>query len=180
MKIAVYCSSRGDLPQEVVDFATMAGNWIGRNGHTLVYGGVKAGLMHVTAEAVKAAGGRVVGVIPELFKHRADPLCDELLLARDLNDRKSQMIALSDAFIVLPGGLGTVDEWISTLSQFTVDRTFTKPIIVCNHDNMFHSLAEQLAQIGQSVYGFGRQMPTTEYVQSVEELKEKLDKLITK
>ena len=180
MNIAVYCSSREGLPQEIVDYAVAAGQWVGSKGHTLVYGGVKAGLMHVAAQAVNENRGHVVGVIPELFRHRADPLCDELLMTRDLNDRKSRMIALADAFVVLPGGLGTIDEWISTLSQFTVDCTFTKPVVVCNHHNMYRPLIEQLQLTGESIFAAGRQIPTSHYVNSPEELMETLNKLITK
>ena len=180
MNIVVYCSSFDGLPKEIRDYAVTVGTWIGRNGHTLVYGGVKAGLMHVTAEAVKAAGGRVVGVIPELFKHRADALCDELLLTRDLNDRKSRMVALGDAYVVLPGGLGTIDEWISTLSQLTVNQTYDKPVIVCDHEGMYAAVIEQLRLTAASVYSAGRQQPVACYVHSPEELNNELNKLTTK
>ena len=115
MNIVVYCSANSDLPSEIVAIATALGRWIGERGHTLVYGGVNAGLMHATAVAAHEAGCRhIVGIVPECFEHRADPLCTELQLARDLCDRKSRLIAQGDVFVVLPGGLGTIDEWIST------------------------------------------------------------------
>ena len=133
MNIVVYCSANSDLPSEIVAIATALGRWIGERGHTLVYGGVNAGLMHATAVAAHEAGCRhIVGIVPECFEHRADPLCTELQLARDLCDRKSRLIAQGDAFVVLPGGIGTIDEWISTLSQLIVDGN-VKPIIAVNH-----------------------------------------------
>ena len=106
MKIAVYCSSREDLGPDVTGAAEMVGSAIGRCGATLVYGGVNAGLMHTVAGAASRAGARVLGVVPEIFRHRADPVCDEVVFTSDLNERKGVMISQSDVFIVLPGGLG--------------------------------------------------------------------------
>ena len=79
MKIAVYCSSREDLGPDVTGAAEMVGSAIGRCGATLVYGGVNAGLMHTVAGAASRAGARVLGVVPEIFRHRADPVCDEVV-----------------------------------------------------------------------------------------------------
>ena len=180
MNIVVYCSSFNELPQEIRDYAVAVGHWIGDKGHTLVYGGVNAGLMHVTAQAVKESGGHVTGVIPALFEHRADPLCDQLLLTGDLNERKSRMIALGDAFVVLPGGLGTIDEWVSTLSQLTVSQSYNKPVVVCDHEGMYGPLIEQLRATASSLYAAGRHQPVARYVHSPEELKEILNKLTTK
>jgi len=180
MNIVVYCASCEQLPRQVRDYAAAVGTWIGSNGHTLVYGGVNAGLMHITAQAVKDAGGRVVGVVPELFLHRADPLCDELLPARDLNDRKSVMIENGDAFVVLPGGLGTIDEWVSTLSQLTVLRDYDKPIVVCDHDGMYGPLVEQLRLTAASVFAAGRRMPAVRYVNGAASLLNELNRLTTK
>ena len=152
MNIVVYCSANNDLPGEIVAIAAALGRWIGEWRHTLVYGGVDAGLMHVTALAADGAGCRhIVGIVPECFEHRADPLCTELQLARDLSDRKSRLIARGDVFVVLPGGLGTIDEWISTLSQQVVDGT-PRPIIVVNHDGMFTSLVRQLESTAASQF----------------------------
>ena len=75
MKIVVYCSSMEGLEKKYQQLAAALGTWIGQNGHTLLYGGSNAGLMHITAAAVHEAGGHVIGVIPEMFRHRIDPLC---------------------------------------------------------------------------------------------------------
>lgn len=162
MKIAVYCSSREGLPAAVEEGARLIATAIGESGSTLVYGGVNAGLMHTVAQAAHDAGAHIVGVVPEVFTHRADPLVDELVMARDLNDRKGRMIDMADLFVVLPGGLGTIDEWISTLShimvQERVDPKADRPILVWNHDDMYSGMAAQLSATAESVYARGKRV----------------------
>ena len=152
MKIAVYCSSRENLPDEVVEIARQLGQWIGSHGHTLVYGGVNAGLMHIVAEATHHSGGHVTGVITRGFAHRADTLVDNMVLTDDLNERKSRMIALADAFVVLPGGIGTIDEWFSTLSQLVVNQDFGRGMIIVNYHHMYDAAWQQLHDTATSPY----------------------------
>lgn len=152
MKIAVYCSSRQDLAQEYIQAATDAGNWIGKNRHNLVYGGVNVGLMHTVAQSAHDAGARIIGIIPECFRHRADTLNDEIIITHDLNDRKSKMIELADAFIVLPGGLGTIDEWIATLSTLVVDGDTNRKIIVANINGIYDNVVAQIASTANSPF----------------------------
>jgi len=90
MNIALYCSACDDLPAAINDLAHRLGQWIGAHGHTLVYGGVKAGLMHIAAQATRDAGGTVYGVVPQRFAHRADPLCHHTELTTDLAERKAR------------------------------------------------------------------------------------------
>ena len=116
MKIVVYCSSQEELDEKYRLLASDLGTWIGEHGHTLLYGGSNAGLMHITAGAVHEAGGYIIGVIPEMFRHRIDPACDEVVYTANLGDRKQYMIEHGDVFVIMPGGIGTLDEWISTLA----------------------------------------------------------------
>ena len=109
MKIVVYCSSQEGLEKKYQQLAHDLGTWIGQNGHTLVYGGSNAGLMHITAAAVHEAGGHIVGVIPEMFRHRIDPVCDELFYTATSRDPKQDMCAHGDSFFILPGVIGTLD-----------------------------------------------------------------------
>lgn len=177
MNIAVYCSSRNDLPQVYVNMAEMLGTWIGTNGHTLVYGGVNAGLMHITAQAVHDTGGKVLGIIPEFFIHRADVLNDELITTRDLNDRKSRMIAMADAFVILPGGIGTIDEWISTLAQLTISDNDNRGIIVANHEGMYDGTIRQLMDSSNSIFSRGKDLNRSIMVDDAAQLIEQLNKL---
>ena len=177
MNIVVYCSANADLPDEITSIVTALGKWIGEDGHSLVYGGVNAGLMHITAQAaIKAGCQSVVGIVPEFFKHRADPLCSELVLARDLNDRKAMLIERGDVFVVLPGGLGTIDEWISTLSTLVVEGS-DRPIIVVNHGGMYSSLAEQLLNTAKSQFSRSPLIASSILVNNSQELIDKLNEI---
>ena len=96
----------------VTHAATAVGQWIGHHGGQLVYGGGRTGLMGQVAEATRQAGGRVVGIIPQALVDRevANPLCDELHVVANMHQRKAMMAERSDAFLALPGGIGTLEE----------------------------------------------------------------------
>lgn len=177
MNVVVYCSANPNLPNEITSIATALGKWIGVGCHSLVYGGVNAGLMHITAQASHDAGCKsIVGIVPEFFKHRADPLCTELVLARDLNDRKSLLIRRGDVFVVLPGGLGTVDEWISTLSHLVVEDS-GRYIIVVNHNGMYDAMAQQLLNTAQSQFSRSPLIASSILVNNSQELINKLNEI---
>lgn len=110
--LAVYCGSRsGDNPL-FAQAAQAVGHWIGSHGGQLVYGGGHDGLMGTVADATQAAGGRVVGVIPQTLvdKEHARMACDELHIVQTMHERKALMADRSDAFLALPGGIGTFEE----------------------------------------------------------------------
>ena len=161
MNIVVYCSSMEGLEEKYQQLATALGTWIGQQGHTLLYGGSNAGLMHVTAAAVHAAGGHIVGVIPEMFRHRIDPLCDEVVYTANLGDRKQYMIEHGDVFIVLPGGIGTLDEWMSTLAVMTIGNDDPRPIIVANLDGLYDATVRQLADMTATPFARGKNLSRT-------------------
>ena len=176
MKIAVYCSSREDLAEKYVKPAQVLGQWIGKNGYTLVYGGVKSGLMHTVAQATHDAGGKILGVVPERFQHRTDVLAHQVVKCQDLGDRKTIMMDNADLFVVLPGGLGTIDEWISTLSQIIVNHDDTRDIIVVNIDNMFAPQLEQLKVTAKSPFARGKHIDKSIPVNDSNELIQELQK----
>ena len=110
--ICVYCGSRpGENPAFAQD-AQEVGRWIGEHSGQLVYGGGRSGLMGTVAEATRLAGGRVVGVIPQALvdKELANRACDELHIVQNMHERKAMMAERSDAFVALPGGIGTFEE----------------------------------------------------------------------
>lgn len=170
MNIAVYCSSRAGLPQQYEDVARAAGRWIGEQGHTLVYGGVNAGLMHTVAQACHDAGGRIVGVVPDKFAARTDSIVDEVISTHDLADRKDVMTRMSDLFVVLPGGIGTIDEWISTLSQIMVNEGDSRGIVAVNIDHLFDHQVEALKVIAHSPFARGHHIDMTAVVTNSDQL----------
>ena len=110
--VCVYLGSRPGADPVFAEAATAVGRWIGERGGQLVYGGGRSGLMGKVAEATRMSGGRVVGVIPQALvdKELANRLCDELHIVQNMHERKAMMAERSDAFVALPGGIGTFEE----------------------------------------------------------------------
>lgn len=104
MKIGVYLSSKDHLPSSYVEAAQQVGSFIGSEGHTLVYGGARKGLMEVLAQSVKQAGGRVYGMVPEIIEQRGlvSDAIDVTFRCVDLNDRKMMMNRESDVLVAHP------------------------------------------------------------------------------
>ena len=111
--LCVYCGSRHGLDARFADVARQVGHWIGSRGGQLVYGGGRSGLMGVVADATLEAGGSVVGIIPQALVDRelAHRGCQELLVVETMHERKRLMAERADAFVALPGGIGTFEEF---------------------------------------------------------------------
>ena len=161
MTIVVYCSSQAGLEEKYQQLARDLGTWIGQHGHTLLYGGSNAGLMHITASAAHEAGAHVVGVIPEMFRHRIDPVCDDVVYTANLGDRKQYMIEHGDVFVVMPGGIGTLDEWMSTLAVMTIGNDDPRPVIVANIDGLYDATIQQLADMIRTPFARGKNLART-------------------
>lgn len=111
--LCVYCGSRPGGDAAFADAARAVGEWIGGRGGQLVYGGGRNGLMGIVAEATLASGGRVVGIIPKALveKEWAHQGCTELHVVDTMHERKRLMADRADAFLALPGGIGTFEEF---------------------------------------------------------------------
>jgi uncharacterized protein (TIGR00730 family) len=111
--LTVYCGSRDGNTPAFIDVAVQVGRWIGAQGGQLVYGGGNNGLMGIMADATLRAGGRVVGVIPHALVERewAKRDCTELHIVDNMHERKRMMAERADAFLALPGGIGTFEEF---------------------------------------------------------------------
>jgi uncharacterized protein (TIGR00730 family) len=111
--LCVYCGSRPGADPAFTKAARTVGHWIGQHGGQLVYGGGNNGLMGTVAQATLAAGGRVVGVIPKALveKEWANHSCTELHVVDTMHERKRLMAERADAFLALPGGIGTFEEF---------------------------------------------------------------------
>ena len=128
MTICVFCSSIDDLAPVYQQAAAQTGKALGKRGMTLLYGGRGAGLMGILAENAGRSGAQVVGVVPELFRGDGflSPFCTEVLYTDTMASRKSVMQQRSDAFLVLPGGIGTMDELFDTSVLISLGQ-LTKP-----------------------------------------------------
>jgi hypothetical protein len=131
--VTIYCSSSNSLPPHYYEAGMQLGRALATNKWTLVYGGNSVGLMKTVAEAVRARGGKVIGITPQLFcdKGLEDKLCDELVVTNSMRDRKAILEERGDAFIALPGGLGTFEE----IFEIIVGRqlaTHNKAVVLLN------------------------------------------------
>ena len=143
--ICVYCGSRPGADPAFADVAAQVGDWIGRHGGQLVYGGGRAGLMGIVADATLAAGGRVVGVIPRALVERehAHRGCSELLVVETMHERKRLMAERSDAFLALPGGIGTFEEFFETWTWRQLGY-HDKPIGLLNQKGYYDAMLDFL------------------------------------
>lgn len=148
MYIAVFCSSSEGLKPEFTAAAAELGEWIGRNSHTLVYGGSDKGLMRECARAVKANGGRIISVAPSFVVENGllNPESDEIVSVSSLAERKSKMMQLADVFVALPGGIGTLDEVFSVAACNVVGEC-GKPILLMNLEGIYDDLRNLLAKL---------------------------------
>lgn len=131
MNIAVYCASREGNSPEYLRAAREVGAWIGKSAHALVYGGSQGGLMGAVADAALENGARVTGVIPdiEVIKRRRHPHLTQYVYTDTMAQRRTRMIELADAFVALPGGLGTLDEVSEVLSLASLELVKGKMVL---------------------------------------------------
>lgn len=148
MQICVYCASSNNLSEAYFAAARALGHGMARRGWLLVYGGGSVGLMGAVAEAVHAAGGTVIGIIPQALLDRevAYLQANDLIVTTTLRERKQQMDDRADAFIALPGGFGTIEEVLEiiTLRQLAYHN---KPIVIVNLNGYFDPLLAQFEHI---------------------------------
>jgi uncharacterized protein (TIGR00730 family) len=143
--VTVYCSSSRRVPAVYTQAAHELGQAIAAAGWTLVYGGNDTGCMGVLARSARSAGGKVVGVSPRLFLDKGviDNACDELIITDDMRQRKEAMEKAGDAFIALPGGIGTFEELFEILVGKQL-KYHNKPIVILNVENYFAPFVELL------------------------------------
>ena len=142
--ICVFASSSNYLASNYYKDARELGLLIGQNRYNIVYGGSKLGLMYACAGAVKEAGGKIIGIMPERLANMgcANPEdCDEFVLTEGMRERKAKLDELSDAVIALAGGFGTLEE----LSELIVQKQLgynNKPIVILNTDGFYDKLID--------------------------------------
>jgi uncharacterized protein (TIGR00730 family) len=146
--IGVFCGSSRTLDERWLRLAEEVGTQLGRRGHTLVSGGGCVGMMGAVADGARSAGARTYGVIPRSLVARevADRAADELVVTEDMFARKTIMLDKADAFITLPGGLGTLDELFEVWTTATLG-AHTKPIVLLDADGFYAGLLDWLTAL---------------------------------
>ncbi len=133
LSVTVFCGSSSGLGPEYAAAARWLGEGLAQRGMDLVFGGGNVGLMGIVAGAALGAGGHVTGIIPDFLRAREAefPGLSRLIVTDSMHTRKRRMFALADAFVVLPGGLGTLDELVEIVTWKQLGR-HRKPIIICD------------------------------------------------
>lgn len=176
--IAVFCSSR-DLDPKYVEPAKEFSRLLVANGYHLVFGGSDTGLMKVVADEVQKNGGKVLGVSMQVFHHLARKNADEMILAKDLGDRKLIMLDKAVAIVALVGGLGTLDELLH-IAELKRQKSHAKPIVVLDTDNFYEGLRMQFKKMEDDKFNV---FDMREYVvfrntpqETIDYINEELDK----
>ncbi|AXG80458.1 LOG family protein [Streptomyces paludis] len=141
MNICVFLSA-ADLDERYTRPAREFAELIGKSGHTLVWGGSDTGLMKVVADGVAETGGRLVGISVGFLGAMARPDADEMVVAKDLAERKALLLGRSDAVVIMAGGLGTLDEATEVL-ELKKHAVHTKPVVLLNTAGFYDGLKQQ-------------------------------------
>ncbi|HZP74896.1 MAG TPA: TIGR00730 family Rossman fold protein [Pseudolabrys sp.] len=144
-RICVYCGSSPGTNPAFVTAAQTLGTLMAKNGVGLVYGGGGAGLMGAVGKAVNEHGGHVTGIIPEFLMSRERALRDinDLVVTKDMHERKRLMFERADAFVALPGGIGTLEELVEQLTWVQLGR-HKKPVVIANIEGFWDPLCALL------------------------------------
>ncbi|MFE9170044.1 TIGR00730 family Rossman fold protein [Streptomyces kebangsaanensis] len=145
MNICVFLSA-ADLDDRYTRPARDFARLIGKGGHSLVWGGSDTGLMKVVADGVQEAGGRLVGVSVDFLSAKARPGADEMVIARDLAERKKLLLEKADAVVIMVGGTGTLDEATEILELKKHGRT-DKPVVLLNTEGFYDGLRQQFRRM---------------------------------
>ena len=146
--VCVYCGSGPGTNPRFVEAATALGKILAENGIRLVYGGGSIGLMGAVATSVLDHGGSVTGIIPDFLTSRENALkrVQEMIVTPDMHERKRLMFERSDAFVALPGGIGTLEELVEQMTWQQLGR-HSKPVLLANIDGFWEPLLTLLAHM---------------------------------
>lgn len=177
--LCVFCgSSRGTDPS-FVDAARELGTAIGQRGFRMIFGAGNVGLMGETARAARDAGAPVIGVLPQYLRHLEPPLksAEETIITPSIQERKQRMIGMADAFLHLPGGLGTLDEFFEVLTEAQLG-VHSKPIIVINLKGYFDPLRAMLDHVIEKGFATDKVLTHFKFVTSVAEAMDTVEAML--
>jgi uncharacterized protein (TIGR00730 family) len=174
--VCVFCGASNDAPKIHLDLGRDVGKKMAENNIRLVYGGGDCGIMGTVANSVMANGGKVTGVFPESLKNieNEHQSLTEIVMVETMHQRKELMYQRSGAFVVLPGGFGTMDEMFEIITWRQL-KLHDKPIIIFNHEGYWDNLVALMGEI--IAKGFAHKEVATYYhvVDDIESLMEALE-----
>ena len=147
-KICVYCGSGPGIDPAFVESARAFGTLLAKNGIGLVFGGGSVGMMGAIAKSVREHGGEVTGIIPEFLVAREHAMrgADNLIVTRDMHERKRKMFEMADAFVAMPGGVGTLEEVVEQMTWVQLGR-HRKPILLANIKHFWDPLCSLISHM---------------------------------
>jgi uncharacterized protein (TIGR00730 family) len=151
--VCVYCGSGPGTNHHFIESAKAFGKILAENGIRLVYGGGSLGMMGAVASSVLDHGGTVTGIIPDFLTARENAMtrAQEMIVTPDMHERKRLMFERSDAFVALPGGIGTLEELVEQLTWQQLGR-HSKPVLLANIDNFWEPLLALLAHMRSTAF----------------------------
>ena len=178
MNITVYLGAN-EGKESVIENggARTLGTWIGESGSRLIYGGSKSGLMGELAESVLQAGGEVIGVEPQFFidmEYQYDEIT-ELIVTKDMTERKMKMIELGDVFIAFPGGTGTLEEIAEVMSKVSL-KHLTAPCILYNLNDYYDGLQTLLRHMTEMGLSSPERQEGIYFAKDLSEIREIIEK----
>lgn len=178
MNITVYLGADEGKNPVYREKVTELGRWIGENGHTLIYGGSHSGLMGYLADSVLANGGKVIGVEPQFFidlgfEHEG---LTQLIVTRDMSERRAKMLELGDAFIAFPGGTGTLEEISEVMSKVSL-KHLNAPCILYNLNGYYDSLQDMLRRMIEEGFSSQERQSGILFVRSLDEIRAALGRI---
>ena len=180
MKICVFCSANANIDPAFFRATEELGRWLATNSHELVFGGVNQGLMECIAKAVKAAGGKTLGVVPSIVEAtgRTSQYNDVVKTCNNLSERKQLMLDLSDVFIALPGGIGTLDEIFTIAASRTIGYHH-KQVVLYNIHGFWDSTIAMLDDMQQHSMIRGNWRDYISVASGIAELEDILNSSVT-
>ena len=176
--VCVYCGSRPGNNPDFTNQANKLGQLIGKNGLRLVYGAGAIGLMGEVAKAARDNGSEVLGIIPNFLMEkeansRPDLMCDEVIKTETMLARKELLMEKSDAFLVMPGGIGTLEEIVEVLSLAQLDR-IQKPVGFLNVDGFWDPFFQLMKHMDEMGFIHGLELMNYEVADNAEALMVKM------
>ena len=172
MNITVYLGANEGNGSELKHSARKLGTWIGEHGHTLIYGGSKCGLMGELAESTLQAGGKVIGVEPQFFIDMGYDYeaITQLIVTKDMSERKAKMIELGDAFIAFPGGTGTLEEIAEVMSKVSLGH-LNAPCIIYNLNGYYDDLERLMERMIREGLSTAEKQEGISFVRDLKEIE---------
>ena len=152
--LTIYCSSSNLLDQKYYDLAGQIGKFLSNKNISIIYGGGKVGMMGKISHSAMNSHGKVIGIIPKFLnsKEIIDYNVSETIIVKDMKERKEKLFELGNAFLILPGGAGTIEEGTEVISWLNLE-LHNKPIIIFNFENYWDSMIQMYDHTVKNRFG---------------------------